>query len=81
MSSHRNTVSLVSAERVFFCTRPGNAHPALPVHLESEVRTRFSDGVRSIQPESRQWHGSFATPELALGRSAILAERILNYNA
>jgi hypothetical protein len=77
--NYRNPVSLLSSERVFFCTRPGNAHPTLPVHLESEVRTVFSDGVRSIQPESRQWHGSFATPEIALGRAAILSKRVLNY--
>jgi hypothetical protein len=55
-------------------SRPHNAHPALPVHLEFVTRKykHYEDSngnpterVREI--ENRHWLGSFSTIELALG--------------
>jgi hypothetical protein len=52
-------------------TRPVNAHPQLPVHLERVTSghvTEYEHGkpVRKFK-EHRHWLGSFATPELAKG--------------
>lgn len=71
-----------SAQYVF--SRPQNAHPALPVHLELVMRRykhyqdeygKPTDRVREI--EHRHWIGSYATLELAQGAKAIhLAEHV-----
>lgn len=51
---------------VFETSRPHNAHPKLPVHLERvEYERLYSGGF--VKTGRREWVGSYATEELAQG--------------
>lgn len=65
----------------YIINRPHNAHKALPVHLsrrnDFQSPVQLPDGRTVLERRhSITWIGSFATPELALGRQLVLEGKL-----